>query len=78
MKKKTGGDSTAVASKKTEFIGGKKRSDNSTDYNKKGVVHNVKPPTYPYGQQHLSKSAVKPGASKASNSKAIATNTKKK
>lgn len=78
MKKKTGGDSTSVSSTKREMVGGKKKSDYSTDYNKKNLYHKQPTPGYPYGQQHMSKSMAKPGAGKVMNSKAIATNTKKK
>ncbi len=46
-KRKTGGE--------TPVKGGKKRSDNSTSYNKKDMTHSgsAKTPSYPYGQPHL-------------------------
>lgn len=79
MKKKTGGDSTSVSSTKRELVGGRKKSDNNTEYNKPKIHNTTKfTPDYPYGQQHLSKSMAKPGAGKAMNSKAVATSTKKK
>lgn len=59
MKKKSGSDSTKVASAKTEFIGGKKANDYSTSYNKTNNFKKQPVPDYPYGQQYKSPAAAK-------------------
>lgn len=61
-KKKTGGDSTSVAGKPLPLVGLKKKTDYSTSYNKKGVIHNEKAPDFPYGQAFKSPSAAKVAA----------------
>lgn len=44
--------------------GGKKKTDNSTSYNKGQVYHKQSTPGYPYGSPHLKSNSVKKGTSK--------------